>query len=175
MAAPILIAYASRTGSTAEVAEAIAAVLRNAGQEVEATQISALQSIGERKVVIIGVPLYMGGFPGALHKFLSSNRAALIATPPRFFVLGPIEAKPEQFDTARSQAEKQLARHSWLKIAELQIFGGRFDINRMPFPFSLARYLPAFPAKDIPASDIRDWAAIRAWGAAIHLPAQPIA
>jgi len=116
----------------------------------------------------------MGGFPGVVHRFLSHNRAALATTPPWFFVLGPIEVKPEQFDTARSQAEKQLARYGWLKIAELQIFGGRFDINRMPFPFSLARYLPAFPAKDIPPSDVRDWAAICAWGASIHQPAQPV-
>ncbi len=175
MSAPILIAYASRTGSTAEVAEAIAAVLRNAGLQVESAPISTLQSIGERKAVIIGAPLYMGGFSDGLHKFLSRNRDALTATPPRFFVLGPFEAKPEQFDAARAQAEKQLARHSWLTVAELQIFGGRFDVNRMPFPFNLARYLPAFPAKDIPASDVRDWAAIRAWASAIHQPVQPAA
>ena len=37
------------------------------------------------------------------------------------------------------------------------------DIDRIPAPYNLLRYLPAFPGKQIVASDCRDWGAIRGW------------
>ena len=175
MPAPVLIAYATRSGSTGEVAEAIGARMRAAGLEVEVAPMRGLKSIGERTAVVLGAPLYMARLPGELYHFLARNRIALTGPMTWLFVLGPIEGKPEEFAAARAQAEKHLAKCAWFKPSELEVFGGKFDVNRMPFPFSLARHLPAFPAKDLPATDIRDWDAIRAWAARIARQLLPAA
>jgi menaquinone-dependent protoporphyrinogen oxidase len=175
MPTPVLIAYATRSGSTAEVAEAIGTEMRAAGVQVEVMPMRNLKAIGERSAVVLGAPLYMGSLPRDVRRFLAHNRVDLIASKTWFFVLGPIDGKPEEFEAARSQAKKSLAKSGWFKPAELQVFGGKFDVNRMPFPFSLAKYLPAFPAKDLPAKDIRDWEAIRAWSQEIARRVLPAA
>ncbi|HUB51738.1 MAG TPA: flavodoxin domain-containing protein [Terracidiphilus sp.] len=175
MPLPVLVAYSTRTGSTADVAEAVAEVLRQAQLQVELARMQELKTFGQYRAAIVGAPLYMGGMPSEFHKFLARNRMSLAALPVWIFVLGPIETKPEQFNTAGDQATKQLARSPWLRPVEVKIVGGRFDVNRMPFPFSIARWLPAFPLKNIPVSDIRDWGDIRAWAAGVGRLIQPAA
>ena len=58
----------------------------------------------------------------------------------------------------REQLDKELAQFPWLTPVAREIFGGRFDPANLRLPYNL---LPAL--KRMPASDIRDWAAIRAW------------
>ena len=175
MPAPVLIAYATRSGSTGEVAEAIGTRMRAAGLEVEVAPMRRLKSIGERTAVVLGAPLYMARLPGELCHFLARNQKALAAPKTWFFVLGPILGKPEEFDAAHAHAEENLAKFAWFKPSDLRVFGGKFDVNRMPFPFNLARYLPAFPAKDMAPSDIRDWDAISEWAGAIAQQLLPAA
>ena len=175
MLAPVLVAYSTRTGSTAEVAKAIVDALNETPLKAELARMRDLRMLGSYSAVILGAPLYMGMMPGEWHRFLSRFRIQLGPLPQWFFVLGPIEGKPEQFSKAGEQAEKQLRRYPWLQPLEVKILGGRFDVNHMPFPFSLARHLPAFPAKDIPATDIRDWNDIRAWVSVIARQLQPLA
>jgi menaquinone-dependent protoporphyrinogen oxidase len=56
--------------------------------------------------------------------------------------------------------EKELAQFPWLKPVALELFGGKFP-EKLTFPHTL---LPAL--KNMPASDIRDWTAIRAYDTA---------
>jgi menaquinone-dependent protoporphyrinogen oxidase len=172
MQSPILVAYITRSGSTAEVAEAIGKRLCEAGLPAEVAPMGSVKTVGERQALVLGAPLYMLQLPGEMYRFLDRNREAISALQTWFFVLGPIDDKPEQFADARNQAEKALAKASWFTPAELHVFGGKFDVNKMPFPMSLLRHLPAFPMRNMPAKDIRDWAAIRAWadGIAGQLP-----
>jgi len=175
MAPSVQIVYASRYGSTAEVAEAIGAALREAGIDALVERAQDAKAVDGSKAVVLGAALYMGRFPGEIHRFLDRNHAALVSIRPWIFVLGPVEQKDEQFASARTQAEKELAKFSWLKPAELKIFGGRFDARLIGFPLSLLRLLPASPLKKMPPMDIRDWDAIHAWADNIARQLQPAA
>ncbi len=163
----LLIAYTSRSGSTAEVAEALGVSLREAGILVEVRPMNQVESLLGWKALILGAPLYIGRFPGELHKFFRRNREGIELLRPWCFVLGPTQDVSKDFEAARIQAEKQLKKYPWFHPAELRILGGKWDPNTLPFPFSLLRRLPANPMSKIPASDIRDWAAIREWAKAI--------
>jgi menaquinone-dependent protoporphyrinogen oxidase len=167
MLADLLIAYATRAGSTAEVAESLAASLREAGLLVEVQPMSQVESLLEWKALVIGAPLYFGRFPGEFHKFLARHREALELIHPWFFALGPTKDDPKIFEAARGEAEKELGKNPWLHLRELQVFGGKWDPRTMPFPFSLIKLLPMNPIGKVPASDIRDWVAIREWAQAI--------
>ena len=163
----VLVAYATRSGSTAEVAKAIGAALRDAGitqQELPMRQLESLQGPG---AVILGAPLYIGRFPREFHQFMVRHHHVFAAIHPWCFVLGPARVEAADFEMARKQAEKQLARYRWLHPAELQIFGGKYDVKNLPYPYSLVLRIPFFPVNKIPPSDIRDWAAIKEWGLGI--------
>jgi menaquinone-dependent protoporphyrinogen oxidase len=60
----LLIAYTTRAGSTAEVAEALGASVREAGPLVDVQPMSQLESLLGWKALIRGAPLYFGRFPG---------------------------------------------------------------------------------------------------------------
>lgn len=175
MSVPILIAYATRGGATGEVAQAIAAVLQEPGLTVEVTPVSEVKSLLWKGAVILGAPLYVGNFPKEFHQFVRTHRKALEPLRAWCFVLGPTRRDQKDFDAARSQAEKQLGRYPWLRPADLHIFGGRWNMNSIPFPFSLIRRLPGNPLAKVPAEDIRDWAAIREWATGIARQLRPAA
>ena len=63
MSTSVLISYTTRSGSTKEVAEAIAATLRDAGLWPDLLPMSQTMSLRGQSSVILGAPLYMGRLP----------------------------------------------------------------------------------------------------------------
>ena len=104
MSPPVQVIYATNGGSTGEVAEAVGAALREAGVDGSVTRARDAKLAGAGEAVILGAPLYMGRLPGEMRRFLRQNRNSLSSIRPWFFVLGPIEGKPEEFVSARKQA-----------------------------------------------------------------------
>ena len=72
------------------------------------------------------------------------------------------------FRSSREQLDKELAKFPWLTPGAIAIFGGKFDPQKLTFPYNL---VPAL--KNMPASDIRDWTAIRAWASTLAAMLQP--
>lgn len=171
MSLPTLVTWATRYGSTEEVAQAIAAVLRESGSTVEAQPMRTVQSLDGYGAVVLGCALYMSQIHRDARRFLSMHRRVLREKPVALFVLGPIHADEKEFPTARRQLDRQLAKFPWFSPVVLEIFGGRWDPAKMGFPFN---WLPA--VKGVPVSDARDWDAIRAWARTLPtvLQVQPV-
>ena len=163
---PILVSYSTRTGSTGEVAEFIAEVLREAQVPVEVARMRDLKTFTQYKAAILGAPLYMRGMPGEVSRFLHRHRHELAALPTWVFILGPVRGLPWEFRQAGEKAGKQLERTHWFHPAEVKVVGGRLDVNNLPFPLNLAQHLPV-PGKDLPPTDVRNWDDIRAWTSTI--------
>jgi menaquinone-dependent protoporphyrinogen oxidase len=163
MEASVLIAYSTRSGSTREVAEAMGASIWEMGLPADVMPMEQVVSLAGRTLVILGAPLYMGKFPKEFHRFVAVHRDVLQILRPWFFVLGPTRTDPKDFEAAHTQALKQLRRYPWLRPIDLRIFGGRWNVKNLPFPFSLARHLPGHPLEKIPSADIRNWAEIEEW------------
>jgi len=111
----VLVAYASKYGSTQEVAEAIADTLRENGLSADLEPMRELKSLEEYTAVVLGAPLYMVHWHKDAHKFLSWHREALTNLPVAVFTLGPLDDKEEEWKEVRSQLEKEFAKFSWLK------------------------------------------------------------
>ena len=159
MSDSILIAYATRYGSTREVAERIAATLREGGLAVDTQPVKLVRTLDGYRGVVVGAPLYMFDWLKEARDFLSRHRAALATRPVAVFALGPTEDKEKDWQETREQLEKVLAKFPWLKPVAVELFGGKFDPARLTFPYNL---IPAL--KRMPVSDIRDWDVIRNWG-----------
>jgi len=158
MSQPLLVAYATRYGSTREVAEAVAAVLREAGPAVEVRPVREVRDLAGYGAVVLGAALYMYRWHKDARRFLSRHRRALAERPVALFALGPThEPHDEQeWQDSRAQLDKELAGFAWLSPVAVALFGGKFDPALLRFPVKQM-------AGSVPATDVRDWAAIRAW------------
>ena len=162
MAASILIAYATRYGSTQEVAEAVGATLRERGLAVEVRRARAVRSLDGFDAVVFGAPLYIGSLFREARKFLNRCRTALSQMPVAIFALGPISGEAE-LEGSRTQLAAALAKLPWLRPVATEVFVGKYDPARLRFPDSLLALLPASPLHGVLAHDGRDWPVIRAW------------
>jgi menaquinone-dependent protoporphyrinogen oxidase len=165
----VLVTYATRYGSTEEVALAVAETLRENGVSVETQPVRSVQTPERYGAIVLGVPLYMGRFHQDARRFLSAHGNALIKMPVALFVLGPVQTVEKDWAGARTQLEKELARYPWFSPVSPQIFGGKFDPLKLGFPYSL---IP--PLRKLPAGDARDWTAIRAWANDLVSVLQPV-
>ena len=158
MSTSVLVGYATRYGSTQEVAEAVAAALRKGGLEVDLQAVRQVRSLETYGAVVLGAPLFMFRLHKDARRFLSRHRKALTERPVAIFALGPVHDPHDEaeWQDSRAQLDKELARHPWLTPVAIEVFGGKYDPEKLRFPISLF-------AGEEPASDLRDWAAIRAW------------
>ena len=158
MSDSILVAYATRYGSTQEVAEAVAETLRESGLEVDLQPMREVRSLEGYGAVVVGAALYMYRWHKDARRFLSRHRKALVELPVAVFALGPVKdpRDEEEWQNSRDQLDKELAKHAWLKPVAVEILGGKFDPALLRFPLNVF-------AGSEPASDIRDWEAIGAW------------
>jgi menaquinone-dependent protoporphyrinogen oxidase len=158
MSGSILVGYATTYGSTREVAESIAEELRKGGMEVDLQPVRKVRSLDDYQAVVIGAPLYMFRWHNDARQFLSRHKKSLEKIPTAIFALGPFHNKEDEFKSAREQLDKELAKYPWLAPVAIEVFAGKFDPNALRFPYSLIG-----PLKKMPASDERDWPAIRSW------------
>jgi menaquinone-dependent protoporphyrinogen oxidase len=160
MSSLVLVGYATRYGSTQEVAEAVAATLRECGLAVDIQPMREVRTLAGYSAVVLGAPLYMFRWHKDAIRFLSRHRKALTERPVAVFALGPTHDPHDEkeWQDSRAQLDKELAKFPWLTPVALEMFGGKYDPTKLPFPINLL-------AGKEPASDLRDWTAIRAWAA----------
>lgn len=163
MSSTILVVYATRYGSTREVAEKIAATLREGGLTVDVQPARQVRPMDGYRAVILGAPLYIGHWLKDAHRFLTHNQQLLTKLPVAIFTLGPTRAAEGEESGIRAQMDAELSRYPWLKPITTEMFGGKYDPARLRFPDNVLTFLPASPLYHAPASDLRDWNAIRAW------------
>jgi len=164
-AAPVLVAYATRYGSTQEVAEEVAATLREGGLEVDIQPMREVRTLKGYRAVVLGAPLYMGHLHKDADAFLSRYREALAERLVAVFALGPLHgpSEAEEWRDSRATLESELAKSPWLTPVALEMFGGKYDPSTLGLTHRLLSALPASPLHGMAASDVRDWTAIRAW------------
>lgn len=168
MSDSILVAYATRYGSTKEVAEKVAATLREQGLEVEFQAMRQVQTLSGYSAVVLGAPLYMFHWHKDALAFLSRHREVLTQMPVAIFALGPFHDDAKELQEVRAQLDKELTKFPWLEPVAIEIFGGKFDPDKLTFPYNI---LPGL--KSMPASDGRNWTAIQVWANTLTTRFQP--
>ena len=161
----ILLAYASRFGSTQEVAETIASTLREAGLEVDLQPMQEVKSLDRYDAVVLGAAIYNAKWNADAHQFLLQHQDVLTKLPVAIFTLGPLSASEAAKRNSRRQLDSELAKYPWLKPVAVEIFAGKYDPSKPGMGF-FDRF--------VPASDHRDWAAIRAWATALPTRCFPL-
>jgi len=153
--ASVLVAYATKHESTHEVAETVAAELAARGLRVETRPAAEISALEGYDAVVLGTALYMGRPHRDARHFLERHRGALAALPVAIFAMGPKSLSEEDVAGARGQLDQALGKVPDVRPVATAIFGGVVDPAKLRFPFSR-----------MPATDARDWDAIRAWAGA---------
>lgn len=167
MSALTLVTYATRYGSTHEVAEAIAATLKKSDVAVEIQPMQEVRSLEGYHAVVMGAPIFIGKWHKEAHRFLARHQESLTQRPLALFALGPTSRDAQEMEGARAQLDRDLEKYPWLKPAAQAMFVGKYDPAALRFPDNLLAILPASPLHTMPARDERDWEAIRAWALSI--------
>jgi menaquinone-dependent protoporphyrinogen oxidase len=157
----VLVAYGSKFGSTAEIAQAIGTTLRVAGLEVDVKRAREVRSLEPYRAVVLGSAVYMARWRRDAMRLLRRRREDLAPREVWVFSSGPVgeekgEADEKQERWTKPKRVQQLATE--IKAREHVVFGGRISGDAGGF-------LRKNMARNTPPEfrDRRDWAAIEAW------------
>lgn len=157
----MLVAYASKRGSTAEIAEAISGVLRREGIEVDCEAAGEVESVDPYDAVILGSAVYIKRWRGDAKHFLRKHRRALARRPFWVFSSGPA-GDPDQDRPEWSEPESIVEKVEKLGGRGHVVFGGRLPAEpRGPIEKAMVQNTPA------EYRDRRDWDEIRAWAVSV--------
>ena len=153
----ILVTYATRAGSTAEVAACVAEELRTAGAQVETLSLKDIQDIHPYDAVIIGSAIRMGRWLPEAVEFVKTHRERLSQIPTAYFLVSGFlrEDTPEMRKTVLAYLNPV---RTLLEPTCIGLFAGKMDYHKL-------RWLDRTIAKGVGSAegDWRDSEAIRTW------------
>ena len=159
----VLIAYASRAGSTAEVAEAIGQVLNSKGIAADVLPAEKVGPVSAYRAAIVGSAIRMGKWLPEAARLIEKNGSAFAAMPTALFSVCMTMQKdtPENRRTVEDYMRPILQK---VRPVSTGLFGGKMDYGRLGF---LDRLIVS-KMKKVPEGDYRDWKAIRNWAGEVR-------
>jgi menaquinone-dependent protoporphyrinogen oxidase len=153
--ARVLVAYATKLGSTAEIAEVIAHVLRDGGHPAVAVPAREVTSLDDFDAVVLGSALYAAHWQRDARRFAERFRDELRARPLWLFSGGPL-------DRRLARADQSITPHGAEVTAGLgarahRTFGGRLTADA-------AAAVGAQVLQTHRLGDYRDWQQIVEYG-----------
>ncbi len=159
MGEKVLVAYGSKHGMTAEIAERIAKVLCDQGVDAEVASVERAGAPSGYRAVVLGAGVYAGMWRRSAAKYLKAHEAELAGMPVWLFSSGP---------TGAGDLEKLLSGWTFptglqpvadrIKPRGVTVFRGAFDAKQ-------AGFFERWIMKKVKAAsgDFRDWPAIESW------------
>lgn len=159
MAKRVLVAYASRCGSTEEVAQFIGQRLCEAGLSADVQSVKSVRDVSAYDAVVLGGAVRMNHLLGETVRCAKKHRQALANMPVAYFSASGTmkENTPENVATAAGFLAP--LREIQAPISEAS-FAGKMDLATME---PLFRMMMSRSAEEM--GDWRDWDAIGAWSA----------
>jgi menaquinone-dependent protoporphyrinogen oxidase len=165
----ILIAIASRHGSTYEIGEALAAEFREAGHTADVRMAGDGPTVRLYDAIVIGSAIYVGGWLPEARTFVEHNTDMLRQRPVWLFSSGPLGAENPQPQADPNHLPDLMEATG---AREHRIFVGKLDKSTL----GLTERLMVKMVK-APEGDFRDWEAISTWAneivAALEVSAEP--
>ena len=121
--AKALVAYASKRGSTAEIAEAVAMTLREAKLSVDCVPVDQVGDLAPYDAVVLGSAVYMKRWRGDAKHFLRKHGKALASLPFWVFSSGPV-GDPADDDPDWLEPPRILGQVEELGVRDHVVFGG---------------------------------------------------
>ena len=159
----VLVVYATKHGATAEIAEKIGQVLRQAGLPADVLPADRAENLLSYKAVVLGSAVYIGRWRKEAAKFLKANEKALAEKLVWLFSSGPTgQGNPVELMKGWRFPRALQPIADRIRPKDIAVFHGAANINKMNF-------IEKWMMKNVkaPLGDFRDWNAITSWATAI--------
>lgn len=159
----ILVAYASKYGSTKEIAERISKKIDASGCKSELLEASSVNNIKQYDAAIIGSGVYIGRWLKPATKLVKKNKNSLKNIPVWFFSTGPTNEGDPLKETEGWIFPNSLTDEADLiKPKDKALFRGIIQKNKLS---GIEKWMmEKFNAKE---DDYRDWDKIEKWAKGI--------
>jgi menaquinone-dependent protoporphyrinogen oxidase len=156
----VLVAYASKYGSTKAIAERIAQQLQDHGLQAVARPVQELDDLVDYDAFVVGSAVFGGHWMPEAMEFVRNNRALLAHGPVWLFSSGPIGTTAKKYDTPADPKELGELRRA-IRPWDHRVFFGAWDPSRLDR--GRLGFAERMIAKVLPRGDFRNWVAIEAW------------
>lgn len=126
----VLVCYATRYGSTREIARIVGEELEASGLTVSVMPVAEVRDPGEYDAIVIGSPLYMGKWLAEAREFVSRFRYPLQGRPVAVFSVG-YSLKDRTKEHLRSGEAALADVRLYLAPVNAGFFPGRVDPDQM--------------------------------------------
>jgi menaquinone-dependent protoporphyrinogen oxidase len=171
----ILVAFASRHGSTQGIGQRVAETLGRDGHDVTFRHVSDVGLVDAYDAFVVGSSAYMGHWEKEAADFVRRYRSQLSSHPTWLFSSGPVGS-----DKVDKQGRDVLEASRPIEFGEFEtsiqprdehVFFGAYDPDAEPANLMerLGGIFTRMPAirSQMPIGDYRDWPAIEAWAQGI--------
>jgi menaquinone-dependent protoporphyrinogen oxidase len=159
----VLVAYATKHGTTAEIAEKIGQTLREAGLPADVLPVNRVGDLTPYKAVVLGSAVYVGQWRKEAIAFLKANEKALAGLPVWLFSTGPT-GKGDPVELTKGwrfpKALQPIADR--IQPRDIAVFHGALDQKKLS---QIEKWM--IKKVKAPLGDFRDWNAITSWAAVI--------
>ena len=159
----ILVTYASRTGSTAGVAEAIGRTLVESGAQVDVLPMQEVSDLAPYRAVVAGSAIQGAQWLPEALDFVRTHRAALAQKPFAAFLVCMTLAMRDADKYRGGVAEWMQPVRALVKPVSEGLFAGALDIRKIPSFGDRLKFRISVLLGVWSEGDHRDWEAIRAW------------
>jgi menaquinone-dependent protoporphyrinogen oxidase len=168
----VLVAFATKAGSTKGIAEFIGEKLRGRGMQVDVLEAASIRDAGGYDAYVVGSAVYMFHWMKEAKQFLSNNKKSLAGKPVWLFSSGPVgksRTNPkgqDLLDVAVSGPKELDELVGLVSPRDHRIFFGVLDASKLTgatgFMYRMVRRSEA-ARESMPEGDFRDWKEIEAW------------
>ncbi len=167
MSDKILVTYASATGSTAGVAEAIGATLAENGFMVDVCPMGQVRDLSPYQAVVAGSAVHAGAWLPEAMTFMRANQAELMLKPFAVFLVCMTLAMPGGNKYREHVATWLDPIRSLVNPMSEGLFAGALDVNKIPSFGDRCKFRLSVMMGVWSEGDHRDWKAIRAWATSL--------
>jgi menaquinone-dependent protoporphyrinogen oxidase len=154
----VLVAVASKHGSTTQIGAAIGAALIDAGLSADVVPVEDVTTVLPYDAVIVGSGVYMGRWIDSAHRFCTAFEGDLVNRPVWLFSSGPIGNPPKPVEGPAEVAQLVSAT----RALGHRVFAGNLDKRELGFGERAV-----IAAVKAPTGDYRPWDDIEAWATEI--------
>lgn len=168
MANKILVAYASRLGATAGVAEAIGKTLAQGGAQVDVLAMQAVKDLSAYRAVVAGSAIRDRQWLPEAMEFMRTHRAELSQKPFAAFLVCMTLAMPNAERYRAGVAEWLAPVRALVRPVSDGLFAGVLEISKVESFSDRLKFRISVALGVWKEGDHRDWTAIRAWAESLR-------
>jgi menaquinone-dependent protoporphyrinogen oxidase len=155
----VLVSYASKYGSTAEIATQIGNTLTENGLETDVLEVKEVHDLGAYDAIVLGSAVYIGRWRKDAVRFVKMHEKALVEKRVWIFSTGPTgQGDPVKLLEGWKFPKKLERSADRIKPEDIAVFHGAVDPAKLS---GIQRYM--IRKTDVPTGDFRQWETITTW------------